>query len=1687
MDLIKLSIRQPVTITVGVLLMVLAGIVALRRIPVQLTPNVEDTIVAVTTTWEGASPQEVEQEIVDEQEDKLQGLANLREMTSTSMQGVGNLRLEFQVGTDKEAALREVSDKLRQVPEYPDNVNEPVVEASDPENRDYIAWIILECSDPAVDVRELRDFAEDRIKPALERVSGISEVNVLGGREREVQVRYDAELLAQRGLSVAQLVDALRSTNQNFSGGEVAEDKSDVRVRVVGQYQSTEQIERTLVERTPAGPIYVRDVAEVVMTYKDPSTFVHSRGVPCLALNAQKEVGANLMAVMDGLKAALDELNRPGELLDSYATSQGYQGRLSLLQVYDQTIYIDDALELVQDNIWIGGLLAIGALLLFLRSLRSAGIIALSIPISVVGAIAAMVAMGRTINVISLAGMAFAVGMVVDNAIVVLENVYRHVEMGKHPMRAAYDGTKEVWGAVLASSLTTLVVFVPILLIQDEAGQLFRDISLAIVSAIALSMLVSITVVPCAAARLLKDRRRGTAGAHEANAAKLGFLARLVQAMGRSRLACLVVVTVFTALSVLGTWKLMPPSDYLPQGNRNLAFGMLIPPPGYSLEQREVLARRVEDVVRPYWEVGRFPRGSAEYEQHKSELGTVPTFDMRRMMPGEPVVPPPLENYFIVSIEGMMFHGGISAEPERVVDLLPLFQHAARAELHPGVLGFAFQVPLFQLGGRTGSAVKINFSGDDLDEVSAAALSVYGDLIGRYGMFSVQPDPSNFNILRPEFDVRADLLRLGEVGLAPAEFCLAVQTLGDGAVIGDFKVGGQSIDLKVIARQADPARHLAAIAETPLATPNAGTLPLASLASIQRTMVASQINRDSRRRAVTLQFTAPPGKALEAAIGEIDGLLAEHRARGSIPSAVATTTTGSASKLASVRSAMLGDGTLVGTLSSALALALIVVYLVMCVLFQSFVSPLIILFSVPLATVGGFAALRAVHDWSVRDPYMPVQNLDVLTMLGFVILIGVVVNNAILIVHQTLNFERGTADEQGADQQPLTRREAVARAVDTRVRPIFMTTLTSIGGLAPLVVMPGSGSELYRGLGAVVLGGLLCSTLFTLFLIPALLMLKPSRRTQERTQAAAQRASSGGGAAVFGAAQSLIVLVCALGLFGACAGPAAPGSSSASAAREAARWRSGLELSLEPAIVTLETDSALQGPAPKPPQGFDVEALERLGGPPAYEQAPTQLPSSLLGGAPPVLPLALVDALERAAQHNLGLRWERLGPEIAEQAVEAARGKFDLLLFSDLLVESTDEPRVVPVIGSVVLGSPAAQGDHQALEFGFEQLLSTGGTLSASALIDRSHDSTSGIDFSPDPAWNPLLSLSARQPLWRGGGARVNQADIELARNGERRAQAKLEAAILDLAARVQVRFWDLVEAWKALEIQEQLLESGEQVRQVLEQRQAFDATQTQYADALATVDERRALLVRARRTLARANDALKAELDDPEHPVGQETLFKPEATWNEAAPTIDLAQQIEWALERRPELRAVLLAIEDSELREALGRDAARYRLDLRAGVTLAGLDDELSEAFSDTVEADFPSAFVGLSLELPLGNRVGKAQRERARLESRQAALEYQRIATAIVVEVKAALRDVASAHELIAAARATRLARTENLRALLAEEQKRSALSPEFLALKFQRQQSLALAQAQEVAALADYQRAKALLARAVAEAP
>ncbi|MEW6249947.1 MAG: efflux RND transporter permease subunit [Planctomycetota bacterium] len=1139
MNLIRLCIARPVAVTVGVLLVVLFGLLALFVIPVQLTPNVDTPVVTVTTYWWGANPQEVEREITDRQEEQLKSVKGLRQMSSDSRDNQSQIVLEFYPHVDKDAALRDVNDKLRQVTGYPPEIEEPTIQAADSSVDTPIAWLMLrDLTNGGERIRELRDFAEDFVEPYLERVPGVAKVELYGGLRREVKVAVDPGRAAARGVSLGQIREALLRQNQNISAGTRTLGKRDYALRTVGQYTSPEEVLNTVVAATSGGPVYVRDVADVELGFERTRGFVRSQGQYVMAVPVWREVGTNVITVMNGVKDAIRRVN--AEVLSAR------QMGIDLVQVYDETDYIRHSIDMVRDNILYGSALVLGLLLAFLRSWRATAVLALTIPVSIVGTFVVIVAFGRTLNVISLAGIAFAVGDVVDSAYVVLENIYRHKQMGKPVHHAVLDGTHEVWGPVLASTLTTMAVFIPVIFISQEAGQLFRDISIAEVGAVGLSMIVALTVIPPLAVRLLAHGKArapafpdddaieledGTLVTGKAAAAAraarghrydivlrfAGFMAAAVAWVNERRLVRWLVVVGMTAGSLALAYLLIPEKTYLPAGNRNLVFGFLLTPPGYSTDEFERMGQVLEARLRPYWEaepdspehealdrswvqsVEQQLAAGAISEVSNPKLSSLERDRARR----EWLTPPPLiDNFFYVAWAGGAFMGCSSRDEERVKPLVRLCTVAGQQI--PGVYAAFFQVQLFSFEG--GNTAEIQIRGDDLEHVTAAASMLFMQTMQRFGM--PRPTPANFNLGRPEVRIVPDRERAAELGLTAAEIGFIVEACGDGAYVGDYRQsGGNTIDIKLyIKGQQD--RPTQEVAQVPIWTPSGQVVPLSAAARLIDTTALEQIAHVERQRAVTLTVTPPEALPLEAVIRQIkDEIEPQLRAQGMIHPSVLIALTGNADKLREARAAFVGkwEGwtprSLINMLGGRFFLSVLIVYLLMCALYESWIYPFVIMFSVPLAILGGFLGLSVAHWGTLLTTNQPVQQFDMLTHLGFVMLVGLVVKNAILLVEQSLVNRR---------EYHLSAHHAIREAVRVRVRPVLMTSLTSVFGLLPLALMPGAGTELYRGLAAVMLGGMIVSTLGTFILVPSVLGLvfdaqsrpQPGRAVQIATPAA---------------------------------------------------------------------------------------------------------------------------------------------------------------------------------------------------------------------------------------------------------------------------------------------------------------------------------------------------------------------------------------------------------------------------------------------------------------------------------------------------------------------------------------------------------------------------------------------------------
>jgi HAE1 family hydrophobic/amphiphilic exporter-1 len=1020
MSLIGSSVKYPITVIVVVLIAVFAGLVSLSRVPVQLTPEVESPIITVTSMWPGASPGEIEKEIVDKQEEYLKSVEGVLEMNSESSDGMGVVTLEFPVGTDISAALVRVTNKLNEVPTYPQAAERPIVSSSSM-FEGAIAWFVIKSDSDSIYVPHLHVLLDDLVKPRMERVPGVSRINLFGGLDQELHVVFDPQYLASSGITISQLQNALRAENRDVSAGDFSEGKRRYVVRTISRYESIENVERTVITVRRGVPIRVGDVASVELAYQKPSALVRHKGRPAVAFNAQRQIGANVLDVLDGLINEMEVINK------NIMEPRG----LRIENVYRESVYINSAIALVKENILIGGILAVLVMFFFLRSISTNLIIGVSIPICVIVTFLTMAVFGRTINVISLAGMAFAVGMIVDAAIVVIENIYRHVQMGKTRWQASLDGATEVWGAVLASTVTTIAVFLPIMFVQERAGQLFKDISIAMSSAIAMSLIVSISVIPSLASRVLKVPKHMVGiDPHKTRLGRFADrVARLVDFIN-SKSTRRLVITLGIIVFTLGlSWILLPPAEYLPNGNQNFVFGVMLPPPGYNMDEMIKIGEQLESQLKYLWDTPA---------------------DQSNDLPGGGV-----DNFFFVATLNLAFCGFSTRDEQRGAEIVPVANQAMFTI--PGTFGFAQQWSLFSDDFAGTRSIRVDVTGPELEKVLGIAGQVFMQMGQVVPGSQSRPIPG-LDLGNPEVRVYPDRVRAADVGYTSSQIGEAVNALVDGANISEYYHEGHELDL--ILRGEDKwSRHTQDVAQLPLATPSGRIVTVGDVAKVEMSQGPVQINHVEKQRAVSISTTLPDNIPLEAAIALVQEKIVQPlRDQGQVAGLYDIKMSGAADDLSKLRSELITD----------FILAIILTYLLLVALFQSFTFPFVIMLTVPLATFGGVIGLRVVQLFDGR------LQLDVLTMLGFVILVGTVVNNAILIVYQALDLIRSGTDY----------REAVKEAVRIRVRPIFMSTATSVFGMLPLVIMPGAGSELYRGLGSVVIGGLALSTLVTLVLTP---------------------------------------------------------------------------------------------------------------------------------------------------------------------------------------------------------------------------------------------------------------------------------------------------------------------------------------------------------------------------------------------------------------------------------------------------------------------------------------------------------------------------------------------------------------------------------------------------------------------------
>jgi len=1014
--LTRQSINNPAAVAMIGVIILLLGLISMLKIPAQLLPNIEKPIITVINSWPGASPTEIESEISVPVEEVLIGTPGMTDLVSWNMANFGFMQMEFAINTDMTRALIEVISRLNRLRPLPANAQKPQVMMGEwgDANDTLIEYFIQQLPGTESQMAENGKYIRDKVVPELQSLYGVSKVDFddfQGGLGNQLQIIFDPYRAAELGIDIAKISQQIgRSTD--ISSGFVDVGRRQYILRFEGRYDF-EQLSGLILDWRDGKPIKMGDIAEFKIGPGRKDGFIYQNGNKSFRLSVGKTNEANVLKALEIIKHKMEQLNA-GEF-----AKRGLKAQFS----FDPSRYIKRSMNLLGSNLLLGIFLSIGILWLFLRQWRATFLIALAIPISLFATFIVLNLAGRSLNVISLAGLAFATGMVLDAAIVVLENIIRLRERGEQAKDASDTGTTQVWGALLASTATTVAIFIPIMFLEDAEGQMFADLALTIAIGVSVSLLVAITILPTAARFWLRELP-----APVANHSSWDKLADRLMAMTDNRSKRLSWVVGLIVFSIGTSILLWPTSNYMPPVKRDTIDSFLFFPPGTNVKTADKeIAQVIDKRIQPH-------------------------------LNGEKQ--PAIHDYFFWSFPGasggwLAINGGENADLET---LQTVVQNEIISGI-PDLFGFSMRRSLFG-GFSDANSVELEITSTDLNAVKQVAMQGMQLIMSKIPGATANPQPDPFAETTELRFVPNDV-RLAEVGWSRQDLATVVMELGQGAWLGEYFDGEERLDIFV---KSLPLETPEAMGSIPVVTPKGGIVPLAELTTILQVPSPSIIVRFERKRGYSLVVNPPPGMSLEELIDQLKTEI-EPVLRASLPSDGEINYAGSAEDLTRA----------IKTLGMNFLMAFVLLLVIMAMLFRSIKLALLIVISIPLAAVGGVLMIQAMN-------LIKFQPLDLLGMIGFIILLGLVVNNAILLVAQT----------QKAEQRGLSRQQAVHQALRLRLRPIFMSTLTSLFGMLPLMIFPGAGSEIYRGMAAAIVGGMSVSTIFTLVLLPSLLQMTRS-------------------------------------------------------------------------------------------------------------------------------------------------------------------------------------------------------------------------------------------------------------------------------------------------------------------------------------------------------------------------------------------------------------------------------------------------------------------------------------------------------------------------------------------------------------------------------------------------------------------
>ncbi len=1007
MKISQVSIQRPVFATVMSLAILLFGIIAFTRLPVREYPDIDPPVISVVTLYRGASPSVVETEITNVLEEQFATLQGVKTLTSSSREEGSVITIEFELSRNVDEAANDVRDKVSRVRgTLPREIDDPIISRVDV-NAQPIVWLAL--SSDRHSGLELTDVADQILKERIQRFPGVGQVIIGGERRYAMRVWLDPLRLASHGLTTQDVEAAVRRENAEIPGGRVEGLEREFAVRTRGELSKAEEFGAIIVSQKGNDVVHLRDIADVAVGPADERTAVRYNGQQAVGVGIIKQSKASTVDVAAEVRAAVPELKT--------LLPEG----MKLDLAYDASTFVNESISEVQQTLLIALCLVVLVVLAFLKSFRATTIPTLAIPVSIIGALAVAYFAGYTINILTLLALVLAIGLVVDDAIVVLENIYRHMELGKPRLQAAFDGSNEIGFAVIATTVALVAVFVPLAFLTGSVGRLFNEFGITVAVAVLISGFVALSLTPMLSSKILRPLHgTGTGWASRSFDAFFAALNRIYDRTLRRALAHPLLMmggAVATILASAVLFRLLP-SELLPVEDRGFGFGVVIAPEGSTLDYTDRYMREVEA------RLAALPERRAVFSATGLAFGG----------PGNVT-----NGFMFVALKPRSERK--KSQQQIVQELFPQLIGI------PGVLAFVINPPSLG-GGASFSPVQFVLQGETYEDLNQAVGVMMGEASRLGYLVNVDTD---LRLNKPQLDIHIDRERASSVGVSVTDVGQTLETYLGGRTVTNFKRGTKQYD--VILQMKRQARSTPDAIQDIYVRGPGGLVQLANVVTINETVAPKELNHYNRVRSATITASLPPGISLGQALDDLDRIAQQKLPPG-------------------MKRDYAGESLEFKTSSSSLylmfLLAVVFIYLVLSAQFESFVHPLTILLSVPLAVFGALLTLFLFR-----------QTLNIYSQIGLIMLIGLVTKNAILIVE--------FANQLRARGQSIT--DAIVQAATIRLRPILMTSFATIFGILPIAIGFGAGAESRRPLGLAVVGGLFFSTFLTLVMVPVVYTL----------------------------------------------------------------------------------------------------------------------------------------------------------------------------------------------------------------------------------------------------------------------------------------------------------------------------------------------------------------------------------------------------------------------------------------------------------------------------------------------------------------------------------------------------------------------------------------------------------------------